>query len=220
MSNKSLQTAVKTALLVAASAVSAHAGAVTLDQALVQAWQNNPSLAAERESLAAAADRVDQAKGGYYPQVKLFGGIGTSHSDVTFMPLGPISFNIDQFALNTREVGVEVDQTLYAGGKISGNLDVAQHLRDAEDARLHAVEQGVLLDAAQAYVDVLQAQAVLELEQGNGKVLQQALDAAQANFDNGEVTHTDVDQAKARLAGTQAALIQAQGAVTASMAAY
>ena len=220
MSNKILQKAVKTALFAAAGLVSGYAGAATLDQALVQAWQNNPALEAERQNLAAAQDRVDEAKGGYYPQVKLFGGVGTSHNDVTFMPLGPISFNINEFSLNTREVGLEIDQALYAGGKITGNQDVAQHLREAEEARLHAVEQGVLLDAAQAYMDVLQSQAVLDLEQSNEKVLQQALDAAQANFDNGEVTHTDVDQAKARLAGTQAALIQAQGAVTAAMASY
>jgi TolC family type I secretion outer membrane protein len=66
----------------------------------------------------------------------------------------------------------------------------------------------------------LESQAVLALEQSNENVLKQALDAAQANFDNGEVTHTDVDQAKARLAGTQAARIQAEGAVTSSLASY
>ena len=200
--------------------MSAQAGAATLEQALVQAWQNNPTLAAERESLAAAGNQVDQAKGGYYPQVKLFGGIGTSHNDVTFMPLGPISFNINEFSLNTRQVGLELDQALYAGGKISGTVDVAKHLQEAEAARLHAVEQGVLLDAAQAYMGVLQSQAVLALEQSNENVLKQALDAAQASFDNGEVTHTDVDQAKARLAGAQAARIQAEGAVTSALATY
>ena len=113
-----------------------------------------------------------------------------------------------------------MDQSLYQGGKISGGVDVAQHLRDAEDAHLHAVEQAVLLDAAQAYMGVLEAQAVLQLEQSNENVLKQALDAAQASFDNGEVTHTDVDQAKARLAGTQAARIQAEGAVISAMATY
>src|SRR5579872_3486866 len=145
MSNKILQKAVKAALFAAAGAVSTYAGAATLDQALVQAWQNNPTLAAERQSLAAAQDQVDEAKGGYYPQVKLFGGIGTSHNDVTFMPIPGFSLPLNEFSLNTRQVGLELDQALYAGGKITGTVDVAQHLRDAEDARLHAVEQAVLL---------------------------------------------------------------------------
>ena len=197
-----------------------QAGAATLDQALVQAWQNNPTLAAERESLAAAQDEVDQAKGGYYPQVKAFGGVGYSWNNVDLMPLGPVNLGISSFDLHTRQVGLEVDQPLYAGGKISGGVDLRQHLRDAEEARLHAVEQAVLLDAAQAYMDVLQSQAVLDLERSNERVLQEALEQAQASFDNGEVTHTDVDQAKARLAGAQAVRIQAEGALASAQAAY
>jgi TolC family type I secretion outer membrane protein len=219
MSNN-VHKAVKAVLLATVGFVSVGTQAATLDEALAQAWQSNPILEAQRQALAAAGDRVDTAQGGYYPQVKLFGGVGTSHQDVDFMALPGFALPIDHIVLNTRQVGIEVDQALYAGGKISAGVDAAEHRRDAEEARLHGVEQSVLLSAVQAYMDVLQSQAVLALEQGNEAVLQQALDAAQASFDNGEVTHTDVDQAKARLAGTQAARIQAEGAVTAANAAY
>ena len=199
---------------------SGAAAAATLPQALAQAWTNNATLQAERDSLQAAGDRVDQAHGGYYPQVKLFGGVGTSHNDVGFMPIPGFSLPLDNFSLNTRQVGVQLDQALYAGGRISSGVSEAENRRAAEEAKLHAVEQDVLLDAATAYMDVLQSQAVKELETSNVKLLQQALDAAQASFDNGEVTHTDVDQAKARLAGAQAALIQAQGALSSAQASY
>ena len=221
MSNKVIRRAVKAAIFAMTGlSLSAGTSAATLDEALVQAWQNNPTLAAERESLAAAQNRVEEAQGGYYPQVKLFGGLGTSHNDVSFMAIPGFALPLDEFSLNTRQVGIEADQVLYAGGKVTGTVDIAKHLQDAEAAHMHGVEQGVLLDAAQAYMAVLEAQAVLALEQSNENVLKQALDAAQANFDNGEVTHTDVDQAKARLAGTQAARIQADGAVTAAIASY
>ncbi len=199
---------------------SGSVAAATLPQALAQAWANNATLQAERDSLQAAGDRVDQATGGYYPQVKLFGGAGTSHNDVSFMPIPGFNLPLDNFSLNTRQVGVQVDQALYAGGKISSGLSQAENERAAEEAKFHATEQDVLLDAARAYMDVLQSQAVLDLETSNVKVLQQALDAAQASFDNGEVTHTDVDQAKARLAGAQAALIQAQGALSSAQSNY
>src|SRR5690348_5839734 len=200
--------------------VSSAVSAATLEQALVQAWKNNPTLASERDTLAAAESRADASQGYYYPQVKLFGGIGTSHQGVDFMNIPGFKLPISSIVLNTREVGVEVDQPLYAGGRISASSDAAGHLRDAEQAKLHAVEQGVLLDATQAYMDVLQSQAVLALEQSNEKVLQEAQNQAQANFDNGEVTHTDVDQAKARLAGAQSARIQAEGALAAAQANY
>jgi TolC family type I secretion outer membrane protein len=221
MSNKVIRRAVKTAIFAMTGlSLSAGTSAATLEEALTQAWQNNPTLAAERDSLAAAQNRVEEAQGGYYPQVKLFGGLGTSHNDVSFMAIPGFALPLDEFSLNTRQVGIEADQVLYAGGKVTGNVDIAKHMQDAEAAHMHGVEQGVLLDAAQAYMAVLESQAVLALEQSNENVLKQALDAAQANFDNGEVTHTDVDQAKARLAGTQAARIQADGAVTAAIASY
>lgn len=200
--------------------LSGTVSAATLDQALVQAWQNNPTLESERDTLAAADSQVDASEGGYYPQVKAFGTIGTAHQGVDFMDIPGFNLPISYVVLNTREIGVEVDQTLYAGGKLSATKDATQHLRDAEEAKLHAVEQDVLLNAAQSYMDVLQSQAVLSLEQSNEKVLQEALDQAQASFDNGEVTHTDVDQARARLSGAQAARIQAEGALAASQSDY
>lgn len=223
MSNRTLSQALLSALAALAGiAVSTAVSAATLEQALSQAWLNNPALAAQRDSLAAADNRVDEAQGGYYPQVKLFGGIGTSHLDVSFMQVQGLQFpgNPIPVALNTRQVGLEVEQGLYAGGRISARVDRAQKLRAAELARLHAIEESVLLQAAQAYMDVLQSRAVLTLEQSNERVLQEAMEQAQANFDNGEVTHTDVDQAKARLAGAQAVRIQAEGALAAAEAGY
>jgi TolC family type I secretion outer membrane protein len=192
------------------------ASAATLQDALSQAWLSNPQLQAERASLAASGEQVEQAKGGYYPQVKVFGGIGAAHQDVDTGGFFPI----DTIILNSRSIGLEVDQTLYAGGKIDASVAAARHNMSAQQAGMHATEEGVLLDAARAYMDVVQDQAVLQLEQSNQNVLQQALDAAQASFNNGEVTHTDVDQAKARLAGAQAALIQAGGALASAQANY
>jgi len=200
--------------------LSGAVSAATLDQALVQAWQNNPTLMSERDTLAPADSQLGAAEGGYYPQVKLFGGVGTAHQGVNFMAIPGFQLPVSYVVLNTREIGVEADQALYQGGRISAGTDAAQHERDAEEAKLHAIEQDVLLTTTQVYMDVLQSQAVLALEQSNEKVLQEAQNQAQANFDNGEVTHTDVDQANARLAGAQAARIQAEGALAAAQANY
>ncbi|HET7649620.1 MAG TPA: TolC family outer membrane protein [Gammaproteobacteria bacterium] len=192
------------------------ASAATLQDALTQAWLSNPQLQAERATLAASGQQVEQAKGQYYPQVKVFGALGAAHQDVDTGGLFPV----DTIILNTRSVGLEIDQSLYAGGKIDASVAAARHKMTAQEAGLHATEESVLLTAASAYMDVVQDQAVLELEQNNQHVLQQALDAAQASFDNGEVTHTDVDQAKARLAGADAAVIQSRGALSAAQAHY
>ena len=191
------------------------AGATTLNEALTQAWSSNPGLQAQRARLGVATENVKAAKGGYYPQVQLVGGIGTTHQDVTssFFPVSTI-------VLNSRSVGLAVEQPLYAGGKIDASVMAAKRQLSAQQAQLHATEERVLLDATRAYLDVQESQAVLRLEQNNVRLLQQALDAARASFQNGEVTHTDVNQAQARLAGAQAGVIQARGALAAAQADY
>src|SRR5690242_20635888 len=86
--------------------VSSAVSAATLDQALVEAWKNNPSLESERDTLAAADSQVDAAQGNYKPQVKLFGGIGTSDQGVDFMNIPGFHLPISYVVLNTREVGL------------------------------------------------------------------------------------------------------------------
>src|SRR5579871_5670960 len=157
MSNRIIAKALKRALLASAAGLtlSSAASAATLEQALAQAWQNNPTLQSERDSLIAAGYRVDAAQGGYYPQVKAFGGIGTAHQGVDFMAIPGFQLPVSYVVLNTREIGLEVDQSLYAGGRISSGVDYAKNVQSAEAAKFHAVEQQVLLEAAQAYMDVL-----------------------------------------------------------------
>ena len=81
----------------------------------------------------------------------------------------------------------------------------------AQRAELIEVEQGVLLSAATAYINVVRDQAVVELQISNEKVLLRQLEATSDRFSVGEVTRTDVSQAEARLARAKADRIQAEG---------
>ncbi|NDC55907.1 MAG: hypothetical protein EBZ69_03715 [Alphaproteobacteria bacterium] len=87
-------------------------------------------------------------------------------------------------------------------------------------ARLVAVEQQLLLDAATAYVNVYRDQAVLGLTKSNEVVLRRQLEATQDRFDAGEVTRTDVSQAESRLARAVSDRIQAEGNLESSRANY
>jgi outer membrane protein len=187
----------------------------TLEQAFAQAYDSNASIQAQQAQLSASGYDVQQARAGYKPQVSLGAGLGTAHNDLS-SPLFPIT----TYPLNTKTAGLTITQPLYTGGQVSSSVDAAQSSQAAQFASLNATEEQVFLDVARAYMDVVRDQAVENLEQNNVDVLTKQLDATQAEFENGEVTHTDVAQAQARLAGAQAALIQAQGAVAASRATY
>lgn len=187
----------------------------TLDQAFGQAYAGNAAIQAQQAQLRASGYQVEQAQAGYKPQVSFDAGIGTAHNDLA-SPFFPIS----TYPQNTKTAGLTITQPLYTGGQVSSGVDAAESVQAAQRANLNATEEQVFLNVATVYTNVVRDQAVMKLEQNNVDVLNKQLTATRAEFENGEVTHTDVAQAEARLAGAEATLIQAQGALAESQAAY
>jgi len=66
-------------VVIASSAVTARSD--TLEWALVQAYQNNPSLNAQRASLRAADENVPQALSGYRPKLSVTASGGFNYFD-------------------------------------------------------------------------------------------------------------------------------------------
>lgn len=201
------------------------AGATTIQQALTAAYHNNAQLAAQRAALNAAEDRVDTVQSGWKPRVNLTASAGRTHLDGHFSSAfaafsQPGAPSVLPLTLQGSMVGLQVEQPLYEGGRTSAAINSAQSLVSAQDASVQNTEQQVFLAAARAYLDVLTDQAVLKLEQRNVNVLEEQLQSAQANFNNGEATRTDVAQSQARLAGARAQVIQARGALREDRASY
>ncbi|MEK7245618.1 MAG: TolC family outer membrane protein, partial [Pseudomonadota bacterium] len=115
---------------------------------------------------------------------------------------------------------IELSQPLFRGGRTSAATSEAENNVKAERARLKAVEQKVLLEAATAYLDLYREIAVLDLNRGNEQVLRRQLEATRDRFQVGEITRTDVFQAEARLARATAERIKAEGDLEISRASY
>src|SRR5262249_57598509 len=77
---------------------------------------------------------------------------------------------------------------------------------------LRAVEQGVLLDGATAYMSVLSNQSLVEAQRLNVTFLKQTLDTTRTRLRVGDVPPTDVAQAEARVARATAHLNNARAA--------
>ncbi len=90
----------------------------------------------------------------------------------------------------------------------------------AERATLIGQEETSFSDAVTAYVGVIQARQVAEINLNNEQVLAQQLQATQDRFRVGEITQTDVAQAQAALASARATRLTAQGSLLTAEAAY
>ncbi|MDH3230827.1 MAG: TolC family outer membrane protein [Alphaproteobacteria bacterium] len=187
------------------------AAAETLIEALATAYSGNPTLLAQRARLRATDETLPEARSGWRPTISATGDAGTATVDSTFsgqQDLQPLSY------------GLSLSQPLYSGGRTVAGVSRARNLIMAERAALNSVEQTVLLEAATAYIDVLRDTAVLQLNVNSEQVLRRELNATEDRYRVGELTLTDVAQARARLAGAVAGRIRAQGDLEAARAEY
>lgn len=189
------------------------AQAQSLEQALAQAYANNPTIGAQRARLRAVDEGVPQALSGYRPTARVTAGISRSMGESKFDGGSTGSES------NAKSVGVTATQPIY-DATVAPAVRRAERLVEAQRATLIASEQSVLLAAAQAYLDIVQNQAILQLQTNNEQVLRRQLDAARDRFRVGEYTRTDVSQSESRLSAAIASKISAEGTLRASRATY
>ena len=200
------------AILAAAAPHVAPAVAETIDGALARAYEFNAQLNSARAGLRAADERVPLAKSGMRPRVTGTAGIVNASNSTGGPGTG--------LGRTTVSFGIEINQSVFDGFQTRNNVQAAEAGVRAERQNLRNTEQNVLFDTAQAYMDVFQNRQVASLRARNLEFLHEQLRAAQARFEVGEGTRTDVAQAEASLAGARAQLTAARAAVASSEAVY
>lgn len=193
--------------------VKAATAADTLTDALAKAYATNPQILAERAKLRATDEGVSQALSGWRPTVTATGsgGVQKQVSDSTFPQ--------EQYR-QPRTANLTIQQPLYRGGRTTAGTRQAENNVLAERARLALAEEQVLLNVVTAYMNVVQAQSVLDLDRNNEDRLRRQLQAAQDRFSAGQVTKTDVSQAEAALSGAIADRTQAEGDLATARSVY
>jgi TolC family type I secretion outer membrane protein len=206
-------------LFIAISASYASARAETFEQALVQAYQTNPTLQAERAKLRETDEQVSQAVSNWRPSADATGSIGRTYQNIRDSS-SAAALPSSASALTPRTAGVQVTEPIFRGFRTVSATRAAEKRVAAERANLQAIEQKLLLDSGTAYLDVVQDQALVELDRNNEEVLRRELDAVQQRFAAGELTKTDVHQAQSRLKRAEADRIQAEGSLSNHRATY
>ncbi len=210
-----------------------RANVETLEDALVQAYNTNPTLLAQRAALRAVDETVNQAVASWRPTVTAStsytiaeNDIETTVAEARFGDLNNDGDQNDAFVNtlttedDTLNYGVTVQQNVFRGFRTLNETRQAKANVRASREQLRTTEINVLLDTVTAYMDVLRDEAVIQLSQNNVAVLKRQLEASQDRFRVGEITRTDVAQSEARLSGAQSNLIAAEAQLTVSRSAF
>lgn len=169
--------------------------ATTLTDALIQAYQTNPSLRIGRSGLRATDEGVRQAKSVLEPTVSANISIDRFETQ-----------NASTDTTPSTSASVTTRLTLFAGGTALRGIERARFNVLAGRQSLKSTEQTVLLNAVTAFMDVRRDQRNVQLAKNSVKVLNEEVRAARERFEVGEVTRTDVAQAESRLAASQSGL--------------
>ncbi len=168
--------------------------------ALQNVYDTNPVIAGARTAVGAATADLNLARSGQLPYLGLMGAAGVARTQIlgTYYDTTPTQF------------GAQFQQNIFQGGSIVAGIKAARGVLESQRAVLGAKQQEVFMDAINAYVNVLNAGQVLELNKNNKRVLQEYYDFVAQRADVGMLTATDVAQASARLAASEYALADAR----------
>lgn len=191
--------------------LSGAAHATSFEDALASAYVNNPQIKAERERQQATDESVSQAVSGFRPTLGATYSRGRQQSELA---------GSSEVTNTTESKVLRVEQPLFRGGGTWSSYQSALQQVKSGQYQLAAIEQGVMLSAVSAYMDVVAASAILDLSRKNAEVLNEQLSAANTRFQVGEVTRTDVAQSEARLSDAKSSVISAEGSLLSAMATY
>jgi outer membrane protein len=202
----------------------------SLEMALVQAYQNNPQINAQRALVRATDENVPTALAGYRPRITGTYNYGVTWTETTtevqipslrsngYLSTGSRDRQVSRFTPSA--YGATLTQTLFNGFQTGNRTRQAESQVFQARETLRTIEQTVLLDSATAYMNVLRDSAIYDLQKRNVEVLQEQLRQTRDRFNVGEVTRTDVAQAESRVAAGQSQMLTAQANLTTSRAIY
>ncbi len=184
--------------------------AQSFDESLFSAYATNATLDAARQELRSVNETMPQALAGYRPTVDAFANAGAAYEFT----------EDDDPAAATAATGVTLTQPLYRGGRTTAGVSGVENRVLSQRELYRGVEQDVLLQAANAHLNVLRDQQILGLARENETKLTEQVSAFRRQLKAGAATRTDIAQGESRLAQTQAGVATAEADLAASRAIF
>jgi outer membrane protein len=182
---------------------------LSLIQALNIALQQNPTILKAQDDLNASYGVVVQTRAIALPQVQATGKY--TDNEITTLQQPPLPNNITYPQANQNwNLGVQVVQSIYQGGRLTAALQAAKVTKEQALAQYKITLADTLLAVRLAYYDILLAAEQITVNEASVNLLQKELDDQQRRYDAGTVPHFNVLRARVSLANARPPLIQAQ----------
>ena len=181
--------------------------AVSLSEALLQAYKNNPELNAERENIEMSKQDLKISKSEFLPSVTLSGSKSQENTNKLTNQSGGDAQIAD---VNPETKSITVEQKLFQGFGGIADLEKNKIGLVLAEAKLLKTEQTILLKAIEAYTGLILAKEKLDINKRNVNLLERQVETDQTRLEKGKITVADLAQSESSLAGAQAKFIEAK----------
>jgi outer membrane protein len=181
--------------------------AVSLSEALLQAYKNNPELNAERENIEVSKQDLKISKSEFLPSVTLSGSKSQKDTEKLTNQSGGNASITD---VNSKTKSITVEQILFQGFGGIADLEKNKIGLVLAEAKLLKTEQIILFKAVEAYTGLILVKEKLDINRRNVNLLERQVETDQGRLEKGKITVADLAQSESSLAGAQAQFIQAK----------
>ena len=181
--------------------------AITLSQALLQAYNENLELNAERQNIEVSKEDVKISRSQFLPSVTLKGSKSQEKTEKLTDRSGVSSAITD---VDPKTQSIDIEQKLFQGFAGLASIEKSKIGLNLADAKLLKTEQNILYKAVEAYSGLIFADEKLKINKNNVNLLERQVETDQARLERGQITLADLAQSESSFAGAQAKFIEAR----------
>jgi len=181
--------------------------AVTLSEALLQAYNENAELNAERENIKVSKEDVKISRSQFLPSVTLSGSKSQENTKKLTDKNGTNSIITD---VDPKTQSIDIEQKIFQGFAGIASMKKSKIGLNLAEAKLLKTEQDILYKAVEAYSGLIFSDEKLKINQNNINLLERQVETDQARLERGQITLADLAQSESSLAGAQAKFILAK----------
>lgn len=199
------------------SAVPACVQAQALSEELQGLLSSHPQISSKIKAIDSAAFGVDAAMSGYLPSVKVTSDAGPEYTD----DVDRLTTEGKPFMRGTTEQSaVVVTQHLFDGYATSAAVGQANISHDVSKSELRVTRQAVLIEATNAYLNVLRWSHLIQLAMSNVHNVQDQLNLEDERISKGAGMGLDALTAKQQLQTAKEARVRYEGELRTALANY
>ena len=204
-------------LLLISVLINHNSFAITLTEALQEAYINNPVLNAERENIQVSKEDLNISRSEFLPTVTLSGSKSQENTEKLTDRSGTNSTITE---VDPESQSIVIEQKIFQGFAGLAGMEKSKIGLNLADAKLLKTEQEILYKAVEAYSGLIFANKKFNINQNNVKLLERQVETNQARLERGQITLVDLAQSESSLAGAQAKFILARNEVVTAKLIY